>query len=204
MDYFYETSMWVGVDREIDTSDEPVYTPITPIKKFILEGSKLLGIDKGEHICVLYSFDFTCKDKLEEFLSRYDVTQIINDYRRYMRHILIEYVNKKLTEKYHVTNDTNMYELLGKHKHNKTLKQLSQKQMIDYVANFDLQIGYVPVVFSGAQDQRVKDIEELLLIEKQCVQEMENLYNYHQKLVIFIGNIDTIIVPCTDENRTQS
>lgn len=204
MDYFYETSMWVsgeGADREMDTSDETVYTPI---KKFISEGSKLLGIDKGEHICVLYSFEFTCKDKLKEFLSRYDVTQIINDYRGYMRHTLIEYVNKKLTEKYHVTNDSNMYELLGKHRRNNTLKQLSQKQMIDYVANFDLQIGYVPVVFSGAQDQRVKDKKELLLIEKQCAQEMVNLYNYHQKLVTFMDNIDKIIVPCTDENRTQS
>lgn len=202
MDYFYETSMWVsgeGADREIDTSDEPIYTPI---KKFISEGSKLLGIDKGEHICALYSFDFICKDKLKEFLSQYDVTQIINDYREYMRHTLTEYVDKKLTEKYHITNDTNMYELLRKHRHNNRLKQLSQKQMIKYVANFDLQIGYVPVVFSGAQDQRIKDIKELLLIEKQCVQEMENLYNYHQKLVAFINNIDTIIVPSTDENRT--
>ena len=202
MDYFYETSMWVsgeGVDREIDTSDETVYTPI---KKFISEGSKMLGIDKGEHICALYSFDFICKDKLKGFLSQYDVAQIINDYREYMRHTLIEYVDKKLTEKYHITNDTNMYELLGKHRHSNTLKQLSQKQMIKYVANFDLQIGYVPINFSKAQDQRIKDIRELLLIEKQCVQEMENLYNYHQKLVTFIGNIDTIIVPSTDENRT--
>ena len=202
MDYFYETSMWVsgeGIDREIDTSDKPVYTPI---KKFISEGSKLLGIDKGEHICALYSFDFICKDKLKGFLSQYDVTQIINDYRGYMRHTLIEYVNKKLKENYHITNDTNMYELLGEYRHNNALKQLSQKQAIDYVANFDLQNGYVPVDFSGGQDQRVKDIKELLLIEKQCVQEMENLYNYHQKLVAFINNIDTIIVPSTDDNGT--
>lgn len=198
-DYFYKVSMWVGADRKLNTNNKPVYTPI---KDFVLEGSQLLGIDKEEHICALHSLDFTYKDKLEEFLSRYDVTQIINDYRGYMRHTLIEYVNKKLTENYHVTNDTNMYELLRKYRHNNTLKQLSQKQMIDYLTNYDLQNGYVPVIFSGAQDQRVKDIKELLLIEKQCVQEMENLYNYHQKLATFMGNIDTIIVPSTDDNGT--